>query len=308
MSDHAPRRCLSVVMPCYNEATTLEEITTRVLASPYVAELVIVDDGSTDDTRRSPECIDDDRVRVFAQPMNLGKGAALRRGFAESTCPYVIVQDADLEYEPAEYGRLLGPVARRHRRRRVRHAVRDVGRAPRPLLLALGGQRVPHDALQHVHRPQPHRHGDLLQGVPPRGARELRAPGGPIRLRTRDHRQGRRASGGASTRSASPTRGGPTTRARRSAGATACARCYCIVRYSPLLERWNGHPVVRDRAPVDFSDSDAELADRARLASRRRQLRRLDLRDVRAPSRRLGARGRRRPRRLHRAAPRRPGR
>ncbi|MCL4293810.1 MAG: glycosyltransferase [Acidimicrobiia bacterium] len=108
--DEPGARSLGVVMPCYNEAATLEEVTARVLDSPYVAELVIVDDGSTDGTLELARDIDDPRVRVFAQPVNMGKGAALRRGFAEVTAPYVIVQDADLEYDPADYATVLEPL------------------------------------------------------------------------------------------------------------------------------------------------------------------------------------------------------
>ncbi len=110
MTSGPTERCLGVVMPCYNEVATLDEVTARVLASPYVAELVVVDDGSTDGTLDRARAIDDPRVRVFAQPVNMGKGAALRRGFAEVTSPYVIVQDADLEYDPADYGTVLEPL------------------------------------------------------------------------------------------------------------------------------------------------------------------------------------------------------
>jgi 2-polyprenyl-3-methyl-5-hydroxy-6-metoxy-1,4-benzoquinol methylase len=97
-------------MPCYNERGTIVEIVGRVLASPLVAELVIVDDGSTDGTRDILRGFDDPRVRVIEQPVNLGKGAALRRGFAEVTADYVIVQDADLEYDPGEYAHVLAPL------------------------------------------------------------------------------------------------------------------------------------------------------------------------------------------------------
>ena len=101
---------LSVIMPCYNEATTVAECVAAVLAQPVVGELVIVDDGSTDGTRGVLKEFDDPRVRVIEQPRNMGKGAALRSGFAAATCPFVIVQDADLEYDPGEFTRLIAPL------------------------------------------------------------------------------------------------------------------------------------------------------------------------------------------------------
>jgi glycosyltransferase involved in cell wall biosynthesis len=102
--DAAPP-CLSVVMPCYNEISTIDEVVGQVLASPFVAELLIIDDGSTDGTREVLATFDDPRVRVLLQPQNQGKGAALRRGFSEVVSRFVIVQDADLEY-----GDLLAPL------------------------------------------------------------------------------------------------------------------------------------------------------------------------------------------------------
>ncbi len=102
--------CLSVVVPCYNEHSTVRALVDLVLASPFVAEVVLVDDGSTDGTREVINEITDDRVLVILHDRNQGKGAALRTGFASATSDYVIVQDADLEYDPSEYGRLLGPL------------------------------------------------------------------------------------------------------------------------------------------------------------------------------------------------------
>jgi glycosyltransferase involved in cell wall biosynthesis len=105
-----PSRCLSVVMPCFNERGTIEAIVERVLDSPWTGELIIVDDGSTDGTRDLLAKLDDERVQVLLQPLNMGKGAALRRGFAAASLPYTIVQDADLEYDPSDYGNLLEPL------------------------------------------------------------------------------------------------------------------------------------------------------------------------------------------------------
>lgn len=113
--NEAPRRCLSVVVPCYDEVHTVATLLDRVLASPWVAEVIVVDDGSTDGTRDilskyadAPDA--DPRVRVVLHPENRGKGAALRTGFATATAEFVIVQDADLEYDPAEYPIVLGPL------------------------------------------------------------------------------------------------------------------------------------------------------------------------------------------------------
>jgi glycosyltransferase involved in cell wall biosynthesis len=103
-------RRLSVVVPCFNEAATIETVLARVLQSPYVVEVVVVDDGSTDATLELARATPDPRVRVLEQPHNMGKGAAVRRGFSEAGADFVIVQDADLEYDPADYEQLMEPL------------------------------------------------------------------------------------------------------------------------------------------------------------------------------------------------------
>lgn len=102
---------LSVVMPVFNEASSIREIVATVLAVPIDKELVIVDDYSTDGTRDAlHEIASLPGVRVIFHDQNWGKGAALRTGFAAVTGDVVVVQDADLEYDPFEYPKLLAPI------------------------------------------------------------------------------------------------------------------------------------------------------------------------------------------------------
>jgi glycosyltransferase involved in cell wall biosynthesis len=107
-----PDRCLGVVIPVYNEEKTLHIIVEKVLARPEVGELVMVNDCSSDGTWQTMQALakTDDRIRIFTHDVNQGKGAALRTGFQHINSEIVIIQDADLEYDPEEYPKLLTPI------------------------------------------------------------------------------------------------------------------------------------------------------------------------------------------------------
>ena len=104
--------CLAVVMPVFNEAATVADVIKTVLAQRPVQQLVIVDDASTDGTweQLQPLAQNEPRVKLVRHETNQGKGAALRTGISFAASPVVIIQDADLEYDPAEYHRLLAPI------------------------------------------------------------------------------------------------------------------------------------------------------------------------------------------------------
>jgi glycosyltransferase involved in cell wall biosynthesis len=125
---------LSVVIPVYNERNTVREVVERVLAVPLDLELICVDDGSSDG---SPKILADlqaqyEKVRVFAQSRNMGKGAALRRGIQEATGDFVLIQDADLEYDPSDYPALLEPL--QQGKADVVYGSRFLGAAPHRVL------------------------------------------------------------------------------------------------------------------------------------------------------------------------------
>jgi len=101
---------LSIVIPVFNEVKTIEEVIARVRNTPYSKELIIVDDCSTDGTRELLEKIKTDGTKIYYHDKNQGKGAALRTGFKMVQGDIVIIQDADMEYDPNDYANLLEPI------------------------------------------------------------------------------------------------------------------------------------------------------------------------------------------------------
>lgn len=101
---------ISVVIPVFNEAATIGKVIERVLNSGFGDEVIVVDDASTDGTREYLKQLENPRVRCFFHAVNRGKGAALRLGFAAASQRFVIVQDADLEYDPRDYASVLEPL------------------------------------------------------------------------------------------------------------------------------------------------------------------------------------------------------
>lgn len=112
LQENRSRMKLSIVIPVYNERDTILSVIDKVASTPFEKEIVIVDDCSADGTRELLRDLkrDDAEVRVFFHDVNQGKGAALRTGFEQVLGDIVIIQDADLEYTPDDYGRLIQPI------------------------------------------------------------------------------------------------------------------------------------------------------------------------------------------------------
>lgn len=101
---------LSVVLPVFNESASVAEAVNAVLVTPYRKEIIVVDDGSTDGTRDILARIRHPDVHIIFHEKNIGKGGAIRSGFAQATGDIILIQDADLEYDPSEYHVLLQPI------------------------------------------------------------------------------------------------------------------------------------------------------------------------------------------------------
>ncbi|MCX5798689.1 MAG: glycosyltransferase family 2 protein [Proteobacteria bacterium] len=101
---------LSVIIPVYNEIETLPEVIRKVIATPYDKEIIVVDDGSIDGTREYLKALKDERIKIIFHEKNVGKGGAIRSAIKNVEGDVVIIQDADLEYDPKDYPRLLEPI------------------------------------------------------------------------------------------------------------------------------------------------------------------------------------------------------
>ena len=107
-------KTLSVIVPVYNEKSTVGEVLRRIRAVdvPLEVEIIVVDDGSSDGTNQVLAVLENSTIKVLTHPVNQGKGAALRTGIESATGDIVIIQDADLEYDPEDWPKILAPILR----------------------------------------------------------------------------------------------------------------------------------------------------------------------------------------------------
>ncbi|WP_232278944.1 glycosyltransferase family 2 protein [Geotalea uraniireducens] len=155
---------ISIVIPVYNECNTLLEIIQRVSEVPFNKEIIIVDDCSTDGTRDLLKKLSVENMQLIFHDKNLGKGAALQTGFSMVNGEIIIIQDADLEYDPRDYSQLLQPIF--DDKADVVYGSRFVGGAPHRVVffLAYDGKQVLNLLVKHVYQFKSYGHGIMLQG------------------------------------------------------------------------------------------------------------------------------------------------
>ena len=234
MTDGVPSklRKLSVVVPVYNERNTLVEVVRRMraveLPDTVEREIVVVDDGSKDGTRDVLRQLGDSTVRVVMHPENRGKGAAVRTGFAQATGDYVLIQDADLEYDPEDWPRMLAPVL--SGKARVVYGSRFTGERRNMLFLHWVGNRflsLVTNVLYNTTLSDMETCYKLVDRALI-GELDLRADRFDIEPEITAKILKR---GCGSTRSRSPTPVARSTRARRSPGPTASSALWTLVKY-----------------------------------------------------------------------------
>lgn len=180
---------LSVVIPVYNEARWVGEVVRRVQAAPIGKEIIVVDDGSTDGTADVLATLTEENVRIVSLAQNRGKGSALREGFARARGDVVLIQDADLEYDPGDYPRLLSPLWEGNAD--VVYGWRRGGGCESVLVgLAPGGEPGADGAVQFLHRTAAAGYGDGAEGVSTGSPGGTRLTMGALRIRAGIHGTG----------------------------------------------------------------------------------------------------------------------
>ncbi len=101
---------ISIIIPVFNEAGTIQAIVKKVQSTPYEKEILIIDDGSTDGSREQINLIEGENIKKLFHEKNTGKGSAIQTGWEHATGDIILIQDADMEYDPSDYGSLLDPI------------------------------------------------------------------------------------------------------------------------------------------------------------------------------------------------------